>query len=97
MLKSSGGMTYVLDRLQDKGLSRRRPCDTDRRAIYAELTEEGQALLDEIFPLHAQAVQDAEAGLGSDQQMEAIELLKQLGLHAEQAPLPSAEEAVAAG
>ncbi|MFW6206095.1 MAG: MarR family winged helix-turn-helix transcriptional regulator, partial [Gemmatimonadota bacterium] len=63
VLKSSGGMTYVLDRLQDKGLTRRRPCETDRRAIYAELTDEGAALMDRIFPLHAESLERAERGL----------------------------------
>lgn len=95
VLKSSGGMTYVLDRLQDKGLARRRPCETDRRAIYAELTEEGETLLDEIFPVHAEALVAAEAGLTPGEQEEAIDLLKKLGVTAAGAPLPS-EEAVAA-
>lgn len=96
VLKSSGGMTYVLDRLQDKGLTRRRPCDTDRRAIYAELTDQGETLMDRIFPLHAESLQRAERGLEPAEQQEAIALLKRLGHAAEEIPLPGAEEPVAA-
>ena len=96
VLKSSGGMTYVLDRLQDKDLIRRRPCETDRRAIYAELTEEGEALMERIFPLHAESVESAEAGLSAEEQREAIRLLKRLGRMAEEAPLPGPEAAATA-
>ncbi len=92
VLKSSGGMTYVLDRLQDKGYVRRRPCETDRRAIYAELTDEGEALLDRIFPMHAESLETAESGLTPAEQREAIGLLKRLGRQAENTPLPEPEE-----
>lgn len=96
VLKSSGGMTYVLDRLQDKGLTRRRPCETDRRAIYAELTDEGQALMDRIFPLHAESLERAESGLDRAEQEEAIALLKRLGHVAAETPLPEPEAEPAA-
>lgn len=96
VLKSSGGMTYVLDRLQDKGLTSRRPCDTDRRAIYAELTEEGEELMERIFPLHAQSLERAQSGLEPAEQRETIALLKRLGHVAERTPVPDAEEPVAA-
>lgn len=95
VLKSSGGMTYVLDRLQDKGLVSRRPCETDRRAIYAELTKDGESLMDRIFPAHARSLEEAEAGLSAAEQKEAIQLLKRLGLTAEQTPLPAEETATA--
>lgn len=38
---SSGGFTKVADRLVKAGLVRREPSDTDRRVIYATLTEHG--------------------------------------------------------
>lgn len=91
VLKSSGGITYVVDRLRDKGLVRRRPCEEDRRAIYAELTEEGTALLDRIFEGHARSLERAESGLEEEEQREAIELLKRLGHGAAATPLPGSE------
>lgn len=92
VLKSSGGMTYALDRLEKKGLITRRPCKEDRRATYAELTAEGRTLMDRIFPLHTQSLVAAQVGLTEDEKRTAIELLKKLGLAAAQAPLPARKE-----
>ena len=39
ILVSSGGITFLVDRLTAKGLVERRACDTDRRARYATLTD----------------------------------------------------------
>lgn len=94
VLKSSGGMTYVVDRLEGKGLVRRRPCPEDRRALYAELTEAGEDLMNRIFPGHAEAIERAVAGLTAEEQKTAADLLKRLGLGAA-ASLASAREAAA--
>jgi MarR family 2-MHQ and catechol resistance regulon transcriptional repressor len=83
ILISSGGITYVIDQLEAKGLVVRRPCDEDRRAIYAELTPAGTKLMERIFPLHAEAMERALAGLTRKEQDEAIRLLRKLGLSAE--------------
>jgi MarR family 2-MHQ and catechol resistance regulon transcriptional repressor len=93
VLKSSGGITYVVDRLQEKGLVRRRPCETDRRATYAELTDDGRAVMDEIFPLHAASLEAAQDGLNLAERREAIALLKRLGLRAAELPKPGMKEA----
>ncbi|MDB6088187.1 MAG: hypothetical protein JWN85_971 [Gammaproteobacteria bacterium] len=37
----AGAMTRMIDRLETKGLIRRRRCSDDRRMVYLELTEEG--------------------------------------------------------
>ena len=82
VLVSSGGVTYLVDRLERRGLVRRTPCATDRRARYAELTDDGNALIERIFPEHVECIHEALAGLSVGEQSEAIELLKRLGLHA---------------
>jgi MarR family 2-MHQ and catechol resistance regulon transcriptional repressor len=79
VLMSSGGMTYVVDQLEKKGLVERRPCAEDRRARYVALTEEGQALMDRLFPKHAEQIERALAGLEADEQDRAIDLLRKLG------------------
>lgn len=89
VLKSSGGITYVVDRLQEKGLVKRRACEEDRRATYAELTEEGRELLDRIFPLHAASLEAATSGLTREEKRKVAELLKKLGLTAAQLSLPA--------
>src|SRR5690606_33486205 len=79
----SGGITYLVDRLAERGLVRRQACETDRRATYAVLTDAGTALMEEIFPLHASAIEDAVAGLDAPEQERATALLRELGLTAD--------------
>ena len=40
----TGAMTRMLNRLEAKGLLRRKPCPKDRRVMQLELTDEGQRL-----------------------------------------------------
>lgn len=82
ILVSSGGITYLVDRLSEKGLAERRPCEEDRRASYAVLTEEGESLMERIFPDHARAIERAVSGLDEEEKAEAVRLLKKLGLRA---------------
>ncbi len=82
ILVSSGGITYLVDRLSERGLVERQECPEDRRARYAALTEEGRAFIEGIFPEHAHAVARAVEGLNSDEKRRAIELLRRLGLSA---------------
>lgn len=79
VLVSSGGITYLVDRLARKGLVERRPCASDRRASYAVLTNEGGALIAGIFPIHAEAIAHAMAGLSPAEAREAIKLIRKLG------------------
>lgn len=84
ILLASGSITYVVDRLQDKGYLRREPCPRDRRVIYAVLTERGEALLQDIFPQHAVVLEKAVAGLNFEEKRQVIHLLKKLGFHAQE-------------
>ena len=83
ILVSSGGVTYLVDRLTQKGLVERRDCPQDRRARYAALTPAGEALIERIFPEHAACIEKATSGLSTEQQRTAIELLRSLGRTAE--------------
>ena len=79
ILVSSGGITFLVDRLAAKGYVERRACETDRRARYAVLTSSGERLIADIFPAHAEAIERAMAGLSVEEQRQTIELLKKLG------------------
>lgn len=79
ILVSSGGVTYLVDRLTAKGLLQRLECPGDRRARYAALTPDGRELMVRIFPEHSRVIAEALAGLTSAQQEEAISLLRTLG------------------
>ena len=88
ILVTSGGVTYLLDRLAAKGLAERRRCEHDRRAYYAALTPAGEELISEIFPAHAAALEAALRGLGPEEKEVATELLRKLGRHAAEAEKP---------
>jgi MarR family 2-MHQ and catechol resistance regulon transcriptional repressor len=90
ILVTSGGVTYLVDRLAAKGLVERQRCDRDRRAYYAALTPAGQELIREIFPKHAEAIRLAMAGLTEQEKDEAIRLVRTLGRAAGEAS-PSAD------
>ncbi|QHT59569.1 MarR family transcriptional regulator [Paenibacillus lycopersici] len=83
ILMTSGNITYVIDKLADKGLAKRKACPTDRRVTYAEITDQGRQFLDEAFPPHAEAISKAVGGLTPDEQAQAVQLLKKLGLAAQ--------------
>jgi MarR family 2-MHQ and catechol resistance regulon transcriptional repressor len=89
ILVSSGGITYLMDRLVDKGYAERRLCEEDRRASRAHLTPAGNALIERIFPEHAAMLEEALGGLTAQEKGEAIRLLRKLGLHAASKPAES--------
>lgn len=82
ILVSSGGVTYLVDRLEKRGLVARRDCPEDRRARFAVLTPEGEALISRVFPEHARCIERALAGLDAQEQETAIGLLRTLGRYA---------------
>lgn len=84
ILISSGNITYCVNKLEQKQLLVRKPDPRDRRITFAELTAQGVSLLNEIFPQHAQALHRAMAGLTPEEQVLAIQLLKKLGLTAQE-------------
>ena len=86
MLVTSGGITYLVDRLAEKGLVRRLECPTDRRARYASLTAKGTRLVKDIFPGHVAWMRRALQGLTDAEQREATGLLRKLGRHAADTP-----------
>jgi MarR family 2-MHQ and catechol resistance regulon transcriptional repressor len=83
ILLTSGSMTYVVDKLEKRGLIRRRACPNDRRVIYAELTDEGRSLIEPVFQEHATLIRNLMDGITPEQQQTVTELLKQLGRYAE--------------
>lgn len=86
ILASSGGVTYLVDRLEEKGLVERRDCPTDRRARYAALTPEGERLVARIFPEHARQLARAMSGLTAAERAQATALLRKLGTSAADLP-----------
>lgn len=80
ILLASGSITYVVDKLEQKGYLRRNGCPKDRRVTYAQITDEGRALIEEIFPEHSQRINELMDVLSPEEKQTAIDLLKKLGL-----------------
>lgn len=83
VLMSSGNITYVVDKLVKRGFVRRNASKEDRRLIYAEITEEGSAFIQEAFPRHAEVIAEVVSGLSEEERRSAAELLKKLGRYAQ--------------
>ncbi|MFJ7735855.1 MarR family winged helix-turn-helix transcriptional regulator [Lysinibacillus sp. NPDC097287] len=80
ILLASGSITYVIDKLEKRGYLLRVSCPSDRRVTYAEITEEGEAFMIEVFPKHEQHLHELLSVLTNEEKDEAIKLLKKLGL-----------------
>ncbi|GAA2610556.1 MarR family transcriptional regulator [Actinomadura fulvescens] len=55
---SKSRLTYQVTQLERHGLVRRTDCDSDRRAVWAELTAKGADALAMVRPGHRQVVRD---------------------------------------
>lgn len=80
ILLSSGSMTYVVDKLEKKGLIERVYCTEDKRITYMSITAAGKELIEEIFPSHEKKLNELMSALSKSEQDMAIELLRKLGL-----------------
>ncbi|WP_121162335.1 MarR family winged helix-turn-helix transcriptional regulator [Micromonospora pisi] len=54
---STSGVTRVVDRMERGGLLRRHSCPSDRRSLYAVVTEAGVTRLDETLPGHLELIE----------------------------------------
>lgn len=82
ILLASGSITYVVDKLEQKGMLRRIACPKDRRVTHAQITEDGKKFIQDIFPEHAEQINKLMSALNEEEKIEAIDLLKKLGLPA---------------
>ena len=83
VLLTSGSISTAVDRLTKKGLVVRRQDPSDGRIFLVELTDKGQAVIEEAYRRHSRNLEEAAAVLDPDERRTLIELLKKLGRHAE--------------
>lgn len=79
ILRSGGNMTMVLDNLERRGLVARKRDPGDRRYVTVVLTREGEALIQEVFPQHVDAVLREFSKLTPHEQEELGRLCRILG------------------
>jgi MarR family transcriptional regulator, 2-MHQ and catechol-resistance regulon repressor len=80
ILLASGSMTYVIDKLEKKDYIRRVACAEDRRVTFAQITENGKKLIEQVFPTHHNEIDQLMSVLSEEEKDTAIELLKKIGL-----------------
>lgn len=82
ILVTGASTTYVVKKLEERGLMRRRASADDQRVIFGELTPKGRALVDEVFPAHVDRLREVMAGLTVSEKQSATRQLRRLSQHA---------------
>jgi DNA-binding MarR family transcriptional regulator len=79
VMLSNSGLSRLLDRIMKKGLVERLACETDRRAFFVVLTDDGREMLDRMWPVYAKGIAaDFLPALGSNP-CEIRETLERVG------------------
>ncbi|MGG1678562.1 MarR family winged helix-turn-helix transcriptional regulator [Neobacillus sp. NRS-1170] len=78
ILISSGSMTYVIDKLEQRGLLSRNACPDDRRVIHVTLTDDGNELMNVIMPKYHDFVNQMFESLDDDEAETLVQLLKKV-------------------
>jgi MarR family transcriptional regulator, 2-MHQ and catechol-resistance regulon repressor len=84
ILISSGSMTYVIDRLEQKGMLKRSACPDDRRVIHVTLTDDGNSLMENSMPKHQELVDDMFSSLNREESEIVVKLLKKVSKRIEE-------------
>ncbi len=79
LLKSGGNITMVADNLEKRGLLVRKRSKTDRRYVKVELTDEGNNLIESIFPQHVTNIVTEMSSLEPEELEDLSRLCKKLG------------------
>jgi MarR family 2-MHQ and catechol resistance regulon transcriptional repressor len=82
ILVTGASTTYVVKKLEQRGLIRRKTCAEDQRIVFGELTPKGRRLIDEVFPAHVARLRRVMAGLSVSEKRGAGRLLRRLSQHA---------------
>ena len=84
LMRTSGGMTHLVDRLEQEGLVERIADPDDRRGLLVALTRKGRALITRVGPSHLETERRMLAALTKQEQAELARLLRKLLIGLEQ-------------
>ena len=79
VLLASASMTSAIDRLEKRGLVKRRGCNEDRRVRYVDLTDGGRKFIEEIFARHEIDLEAVTTSLSDEERSTMYEGLKKIG------------------
>ena len=72
VLIASSSISYVVDKLEEKGCVTRIRNQQDKRIINASLTQQGRHIMDDIFPNHAETIQSTFSIL-TDEELQTLQ------------------------
>lgn len=75
---SKANATEVTATLEHRGLVSRRRLDGDRRAVAVDLTHDGRALVESLFPAHADRVSATFSALDESEKRSLAEICRKL-------------------
>jgi MarR family transcriptional regulator, 2-MHQ and catechol-resistance regulon repressor len=78
LLMTRANVTGLIDHLEERALVKRVVDATDRRARFARITKKGEALMDEVAPLHFQRAHGRLGKLTPEERDSLVKLLKKL-------------------
>lgn len=84
LMRTSGGMTHLVDRLERAGLVERVADPEDRRGLLVGLTRKGRALVARVGPSHLETERRMLGALTKQEQAELARLLRKLLIGLEQ-------------
>src|SRR3954467_4022588 len=82
ILVTGASTPYVVKKLEERGLMRRKDLAEDSRVVLGELTAKGRALMEEVFPVHVELLQKVTEGLTLSEKREASRVLRALSRQA---------------
>ncbi|MFC5721327.1 MarR family winged helix-turn-helix transcriptional regulator [Streptomyces gamaensis] len=71
-LQSKSRLSHQITRMENAGLVRRENCESDRRGLYAVLTEHGWQTMREVAPHHVASVREHFIDLLGEDQLKAL-------------------------
>lgn len=71
-LQSKSRLSHQITRMESAGLVRREHCESDRRGLYAVLTENGARTMREVAPHHVASVRKHFIGLVPADELDAL-------------------------
>ena len=79
VLIAHSSMSYVIQRLVEKGLIERAMRADDKRSVQLSLSPSGQALMDRVYPDHVATLRSILDRLSPEDEKKLQELLKSIG------------------
>lgn len=82
VLLTNASMTAAVDRLQKRGFVERHKDPVDGRAKVIRLTEDGTALIQQLYQQHERDIEEVMRGVGAAERKQLRDSLKRIGLAA---------------